>query len=423
MRPSLLLLAAATTASATDIPSYVGEIATRAFKIWQDQLPSIEDFTPQSAGLQSPNILPSLGGHATCVEGIIPVPASAQNTNLNYTGPSDVLGLTNTVIQFLQIQSPLAAMEMNQGPVAVQGTYNIASKICFPNTPVQNSGDLPLQFLIHGVGFDQSYWDFFDEEYSYIDYMAKKGYTTFSYDRLGVGGSAKPDPIEIVQSPLQVSIAHSLISMLRSGAIASTKFSKIVGVGHSFGSIQINAITKDYPADLDGAVLTGFSTNMMGLPAFLSGLNLDIASQNDPQRFPISLPNAYTVSSSPISNQIAFFRYPNFSPDVLTAAEATKGTFTLGELFTLGQVSGVADQFKGPVDIVNGENDLPFCQSNCQLPEDQGELAMKILYPENEGGDGGKTFLLEGAGHGLNLHFGAQDAYGQIAGFLGDNGL
>lgn len=49
--------------------------------------------------------------------------------------------------------------------------------------------------------------------------------------------------------------------MLRNGEIGGTKFSKIMGVGHSYGSVQIQAITATQPSALDSAILTGFSTN------------------------------------------------------------------------------------------------------------------------------------------------------------------
>jgi len=64
-----------------------------------------------------------------------------------------------------------------------------------------------------------------------------------------VGLSDHPDPIQVVQTALEVSITHELIQMLRAGSIGSIKFSKIVGVGHSLGSALTNNITATYPKD------------------------------------------------------------------------------------------------------------------------------------------------------------------------------
>ena len=76
---------------------------------------------------------------------------------------------------------------------------------------------------------------------SYVDAAADAGYATFSYDRLGVGASDHPDPIEVVQASLEVEVAHALIQALRDGVIGGNTFYKVVGIGHSLGSIQVKS--------------------------------------------------------------------------------------------------------------------------------------------------------------------------------------
>jgi pimeloyl-ACP methyl ester carboxylesterase len=114
-----------------------------------------------------------------------------------------------------------------------------------------------------------------------------------------------------VQAPIQVEIAHTLITLLRQGKIAGQKFKDIVGVGHSFGSIQSVGVLAKYPRDLDAVVLTGFSTNTSALALTFADFNSAIAAQNQPSRF-ADLPNGYLVVDNAISNQFAFFYYPNF---------------------------------------------------------------------------------------------------------------
>lgn len=300
----------------------------------------------------------------------------------------------------------------------VSGTYSISSKLCFPINTSPNAST--IQFLTHGVGFDKSYWEFFSAAYSYVDAAALAGYTTFSYDRLGIGASEHPDPIQVVQAPLETAIAHSLIQSLRAGAISSTAFKSVVGVGHSLGSELTNSLTANYPSDLSAAILTGFSVDSKGQPVFFSGLDLTIARLNSPSRFP-ALNNGYTVSNNINGNQFAFFRAPNFDPAVLAAAEATKQTFTIGELFTNSQFMGKALAFTGPVFIVDGENDLPFCQSNCLMPMNKAQAALTGLYPNAKAGSG--VYIGKGVGHGLNLHYGAGDAYKAIFAFLKKEGF
>ncbi len=256
--------------------------------------------------------------------------------------------------------------------------------------------------------------------YSYVDTAAENGYTTFSYDRLGIGLSEHPDPIQVVQSELEVGIAHSLTQSLRAGDFSSTKFAHVVGVGHSFGSIINVGQTAQFPKDLDAVVLTGFGTSTSAVSSFMAGLNAAIARENQPSRFP-NLNNGYIISDTQISNQFDFFRLPNYPSANLVLAEATKQTLTFGELFTLGQVAMPATAFTGPIDVVDGENDWPFCQGNCNLPTDQAAAVKAILYPAASAGS--QSYIAKGAGHALNFHYSATAAFQQIQSFVEMNGL
>lgn len=398
------LAVAATSASAAAIPAWDPESA-----LWENGIPS-----NYSAGMMNPYITPSSNGSAVCINGWIPVTAStSQNMRLNLTSPANQTVVTEIFVEMLQAGSTLAEMVV-LGNANVSGTYNISGQLCYPRATGINAS--AVQFLTHGVGFDKSYWDV-APGYSYVDVAAANGYTTFSYDRLGVGLSSRPDALQVVQAPLEVNVAHQLVQMLRNGSVANTRFAHVIGTGHSFGSFMTQALTKSYPADLDAAVLTGFSLSMTGLPTFITSLDLTIAALNDPLRFP-GLPSGYLVANNYIGNQFAFFRAQGFPPSNLAIAEATKQTVTLGELFTLGAVTGNTT-FTGPVDVVNGMNDWPFCQGNCSYPTDLTS-AVKSLYPMTKNFT---TYLGAGAGHGLNLHYAATAAFEQIQSFIVGNGF
>ncbi|RDW59810.1 hypothetical protein BP6252_12897 [Coleophoma cylindrospora] len=375
------------------------------------------NLTSYGAGFLDPTIIPSAGGFAVCIEGDIPVTASAQNFRLNYTEPANQLGVTNTILEFLQTNATLPETVLGAA-VNISGTYSINSKLCLPSTRAANS--TTIQILTHGVAFDKSYWDFYSSNYSYVDAAALAGYTTFSYDRLGTGKSAHPDPIQVVQTPLEKEILHELIQMLRAGGIGATAFENVVGVGHSFGSGLTVSNTVDYPEDLDAAVLTGFSIDLSGQPIFVAGIGLDIAANNNPTRFG-SLPNGYMISSTVSNNQFGFFRAPNFDPLALWAAEATKQTFALGELFTNSLLGGIATKFTGPVDVVNGENDVPSCNGNCLVPTNAAAALIQAVYPAAS--NSSQYYTAPGTGHGLNLHFTAPAAYQHILHFLAANNL
>jgi len=260
-----------------------------------------------TAGFSNPAFSTSAGGFAECLSGHIAVPVTASNLKVLFAEPQDQYAATASFVHYLQANST-QAVEINGGLTTVSETFNIAAKLCYPKN-WSGSGST-VQFLTHGIGFNQSYWDF-AEGYSFIDVAAKAGYPTFSHDRLGVGASDHPDPIQIVQAPIQVEIIHTLINFLREGKLAGQAFKDVVGVGHSFGSIQSVGVLAKYPKDFDAVVLTGFSTDTLALPTTFADFNSAIANQNQPARFG-HLQNGYLVVDNSIGNQVAFFYYPNF---------------------------------------------------------------------------------------------------------------
>lgn len=369
-------------------------------------------FPEWSAGFKNPHQSKSANGTATCVSGIISVNASATNYKFNFPIPPNQETVTQTFASMLAAGSTFSK-DIMAGNGTVSGMYDISAQICYPASGIDPKA---VQFLTHGVGFGLGYWDF-APGYSYVDTAAAAGYTTFLYDRLGVGNSSKPDPIQIVQAPLQVSIAHQLIQLLKTGFIASTKFSNVIGVGHSFGSEITQAITNQHPTDIAAAILTGFTTGQAGLPTFVTSLDLQIASQNNPEF--TGLNNGYIVTADSIGNQLAFLKYPGFPLSNLALVEASKKTLTFGELFSQANLVQNATEFVGIVDVVNGDSDWPFCMGNCTYPTDLS-ASVKNLYPAAKAFE---TYLAPVAGHGLNVHYSGEGAFSQIQTFLKNNGL
>ena len=265
-----------------------------------------------TAGFHNATLSLSAGGTAICISGDVLVSATTHsNEKILVDSPTNQIAVTSLFLDYVQINSTLQT-SVNGGDSTISGTYKINAKLCYPRDWNEATSSKTVQFLIHGIGFDKTYWDF-SEGYSYVDAAAAAGYPTFSYDRLGVGASDHPDPIQVVQAPLQLEIAHSLVQSLRHGAFANQAFSHVAGVGHSFGSIQLVGLAATYSKDVDTVVLTGFSTATSGLPLALVAFNAAIANQNQPLRFG-ALPNGYLVTDSPISNQLAFLHAPSFDP-------------------------------------------------------------------------------------------------------------
>ena len=277
-------------------------------------VPAIPSYNPTSnhEGFDDASVALSTGGRAVCITGNVRVTASTNaNERILLREPANQVEVTENIVEYLQTNSRLA-VEANGGASTVSGTYTINAKLCYPKGWSPQKSSNTLQFLVHGIAFDKSYWDL-AKGYSFVDIAAAAGYPTFSYDRLGIGLSDHPDPIQVVQSPLQVEIAHSLIQSLRTGKIGGHRFNHVVGVGHSFGSNQVAGVTALYPKDFDAIVLTGFSLRYNDIPLAVAGFNSAIASRNQPSRFG-NLSNGYLVTDTIISNQFAYVRFPNFDP-------------------------------------------------------------------------------------------------------------
>ncbi|QDS70355.1 hypothetical protein FKW77_008952 [Venturia effusa] len=374
------------------------------------------NFLTNSKGFSCPILSSSAGGKAICISGNVAVQASATNRKLNIANPTNQYAATETFVEYFQANSSLPSSS-NGGPATVSGTYNINAKLCYPVSSTASNLST-VQFLIHGINFDKLYWNIPGQ--SYLDAAAAAGYVTLSYDRLGTGLSDHPDPIQVVQSALHVEIAHQLIQSLRSGAVGGVQFQNVVGIGHSYGSIQTVGLAVSYPKDLDAIILQGFTMEGSNIPATIAAFHPSIAAQNDPVRFG-RLPNGYQVVNSAIGDQTAFYRYPNFSPSTFAHLNAKKQTFSLGDFFTLTDPVSPATAFTGPVSVVNGQNDFIFCASDCGYPSDLGAGVLSVLFPAASSLS--TSYLVPGTGHGINAHTTAPQAYKQMVAFIRSAGL
>lgn len=252
----------------------------------------------------------SRGGESHCITGLIKVTVTTQNFKINYNQPKDQLAATEFILEYLEPNSTLVERLVG-GPRLITGTYSIYSSLCLPANPAKARQVKTVQFLTHGDTTSSRYWDI-APGYSYIDAATAAGYATFSYDRIGVGKSDHPDPIQVVQGPLQVEIAHALVEILRKGRISGYKFSKFVGVAHSAGCVVTQGVTTKYPKDFDAVILTGTSNVVTNIPLGLAASSLQIANQAG-RKFR-NLPNGYLAQAHALGIQFAFFRYPNFDP-------------------------------------------------------------------------------------------------------------
>ena len=253
----------------------------------------------------------SAGGKAACITGVMHVDVSSENIKLLLNEPADQAALTEVLVELLQVDSTIANTT-NGGPNNITGHYGIYSKLCVPTDPAVAKSVSTVQFLTHGDTLYSGYWDI-APGYSYVDAAAQAGYATFSYDKIGVGKSDHPDPIQVVQGPLQVEIAHALVQLLRSAQIGNRKFKKVIGVGHSAGSTITVAVSAKYPKDFDAVIISGTTVSTTYVPLSLASFSFAVAKNDSSGKF-AGLPNAYIVQATPQSLQFPFYRYPNFDP-------------------------------------------------------------------------------------------------------------
>jgi hypothetical protein len=277
-----------------------------------NSLSSISSYgTLNTTGIAGPLFSFSAGGLAVCVSGTLDVPVVATTTDVLYKGPANNYELTEFITNFLRKDSDTFVTSIG-GTKNISDRFVIYSSLCVPADTLKTKNLTSIHFLTHGGTLDHKYWDF-APNYSYVDAAATKGYATFSYDRLGAAKSAHPDPWQIVQAPLQVELAHSLIQMLRGGKIGGITFEKVVGIGHSLGAALTQGVSGTYPDDFDAIVLTGHSAFSEGGGTGFAAAAQQIANTLPDRPELKNLPDGYfTLGPVPQALQFAFFYHPHF---------------------------------------------------------------------------------------------------------------
>ncbi|KEF52825.1 uncharacterized protein A1O9_11242 [Exophiala aquamarina CBS 119918] len=367
----------------------------------------------------------SMASARKCQNITIPVSISARNGVFNVATPQNNIDVTNLMLKMAKQESNYTA-EVLTGYATVSGDYELAATFC---TPDKGPGKT-LQILTHGVGFDRGYWDipFNNYNYSYVETAVDQyGCATLSWDRLGIAMSEHGEPVDEIQSFLEIAALKAVTRLARTqklpGEAQGRHFDKIVHVGHSFGSIQSYALARDEPALSDGLILTGFSANGTFLPFFQLGGNF--VSVTSVPAAASQYVAGYLAAGNPSALQTNFFAPGAFDPASLDFAYKTGQPVTVGELFTIAGAAGGVNKFPGPVLVITGERDVPFCGGDCLATGGNPSLAsipaaVQNAFPASRRFE---TFIVPGAGHGLNFEYSKDITYQHISQFLVGNGL
>jgi len=277
--------------------------------------------------------------------------------------------------------------------------YHVVGWLCWNGTLANKT----VQFLEHGLSYDHNYWDWPQQpqKYSYVRKAINADYATFNIDRLGDGQSDHPVDPSALTTQSEAFVAHQLVQDLRSGAIGDVPFSKVISIGHSFGS-QVAAYEAATYGDVDGVILTGSLHDLTPetytviaptfYPAFL-----------DPKFANSGLAPGY-LTSMPGTRGNSFYNTTYADPDVIALDEILKQTGTVGELATITDGSAITSQIQVPVLLTLGQQDLFLCNSDpafsCAnnatiLARESSHFAAQTCL---------EAYVQPKSGHDINLH-------------------
>jgi pimeloyl-ACP methyl ester carboxylesterase len=321
--------------------------------------------------------------------------------------------ITNTAVRLQNLPEQFVKDHV-AGTFINSNTYKIYARYC---TPKNTNPGASLVVGVHGQGFDSKYWDFdYKPEYSLVNQAAAHGYPSLIYDRLGTGKSEAPDS-GFLQSQVytEIEILAGILKQLRDGtAVKGKTFSKIVGVGHSYGSITLHGLTVRHPDLLNGVALTGYA-KMDPSPTVLTVGNWIPGRVIDPKRF-AHKPSVWLASGSAAADEAVHFWATGFAPEAFDLARST-----ISDCVTIGSSAGGFDRrttnFTGAVFAQAGAHDYPQCLSNCT---DENISGVQEFYPR---ASNFSYSIVPNTGHSIALHFSSSQASMEILDFFKNNRL
>jgi pimeloyl-ACP methyl ester carboxylesterase len=126
-----------------------------------------------------------------------------------------------------------------------------------------------LQLVVHGAGFNHTYWDVPDvgdgNDYSYAQYMAERNFAVLAIDMPGTGESSQPDGDSFNLAEAASAVHQVAASLRQDDNPTGAAFRRIVLVGYSNGSVTAIYAQGTYH-DGDALITTGWVHGCRGLP-------------------------------------------------------------------------------------------------------------------------------------------------------------
>jgi pimeloyl-ACP methyl ester carboxylesterase len=262
---------------------------------------------------------------------------------------------------------------------------------------------------VHGFSYSSQYWSPPTEEfrnYSYTGFACNRGLSSLAIDLVGVGLSTRPVNASDVQYATNAAAVSQLARHLKTTSILPGvhPFKKVIGIGHSAGSIVLNfgAIVEGAQSPFDGFILTGELIVGPGVP--IPG-PATTARDDTPLRWGDLDPDYVTTS-----NRSMFYPLDptSFSPRMLTFDDFTKDVGSLATGLQVGATS-LRTHYTGPVAKVVGSEDQLFCAGTGRCADVAAlTAAERFLWREARSFN---VLVAQGSGHDLNLDFFAEGPF------------
>ena len=269
--------------------------------------------------------------------------------------------------------------------------YRLAGWLCRPARKTTT-----VQVLIPGLTYAHRYWTGIGTRTDYTTAALAGGDAVYLIDRISTGASDRPPADHVTTT--EAAVTHQAVRALRDGTLG--RFTRVVGVGHSYGSVIAMAEAATYH-DVDALVLTGL----------LHNIRIDEMTRFTTDLYPAAADPKFTHTASPDGylttrrgSRPGCFLDPH--TDVRGAAgwdEQTKTTATTGELtFTPDDELAYSRAITVPVLFVMGTTDTLSCGTgqHCTTPADICQR-QHIAFPP---GTALAAATIPQTGHSINLH-------------------
>lgn len=214
-----------------------------------------------------------------------------------------------------------------------------------------------VQVLLHGATYNASYWSWplDSARQSYVWQALEAGYSVLALDRLGYGESTHPASSADTFTAQALTIHQVVIGLRQRG------YRTLVGVGHSFGSAELDNEAATYPRDFDALILTGSGSTTSAQTSAQSRQLAAVPGAPDP---------GYLTSVSVQARAALLYDPQDVRPGTVAFDYATEDTLPIGEITSRpASLDALTATLRVPVLLLDGMHDSHYCDGAQVVPE------------------------------------------------------